>query len=497
MAEGRAHPWRPQRWSVLAFVVVAGAFVPGLVRADDAAVVAPPASQSTTAIAGPSLRAAAAEAAAAAGGDDEKKGGHHPHEHKSKGAHSGGAPGGAGGGGGGGGGVAGIAGTAAPSGPVPNKPVNFYGVGLSLGLSDSSGLNAVGENYENDWLLYFLPSWKLGRLFLRDYAPLRDLTLSGRWLLSGEFSGVSASYRTGEIAPNAGYQGCLSAAPGAQGGLVNTGSVPYCQSGAQRRLDYSDIVLKLTDKVYQIPVLGISLTPGVASAIPVSAQSQYSHLITTLQGSVGLSRGFFGDRLIIGYGFAVTKFFHSTSVPVIDYTNDPIQDPNNPQLNTPGATSASSDLSRFADGAGGLVASYSVVHQVAATFSVNDKVSLTSLYVIGDTFKLPIPNCTTYLGAGVGYVNTCANGATVAQTQGATVTTGGDSGSQVFLINVSYQVNDYLSADVSLLTASPQRHPDGSWQEPFFTANYNAYSSANVGITLTTEALAASLRAAH
>ncbi len=374
-----------------------------------------------------------------------------------------------------------------------SAPIYFKGLGLGVGVSDSSGLNAVGDNYENEWLLILLPTWKAGRVFFNDIEALKGLTLSGRWVLSGEFSGVNDAYRTGQISPTANYSGCESAAPGGTGGLVNTSNLPYCQGGAQRRLDYGDVILKATDKVYTIPVLGVDLIPALAATLPLSAQSQYSRMITGLQAAAGVSRGFFNDKLLLTYGFGFTKFFHSRNVPIIGYTSDPLQDPNNPQLNAPGFTSTSTDLSRFADGAAGMVASYSLIHQFAVTYNPTDKITLSALYYIIDTFKELVPNCATYLGAGIGTVNTCVNSSSVAQSQGATILQRGDSGTQIFRLGAEYQVNDYLSADIGFLTVGPQRLPDNSWLEPFITTNYNNYSSVSIGVTLITEALAGAI----
>ena len=374
-----------------------------------------------------------------------------------------------------------------------NKPVYFKGLGMASWLGDSSGLNAVGQNYENDWILILSPTWKVGRVYFDDIPALKGLTVSGRWLLSGEFTGVNDAYRTGQIAPTANYNGCDSSAPGGQGGVVNTSNVPYCQSGAQRRLDYGDIVLKVSDKVYTIPVLGIDLTPGVASSLPISAQSQYAKLITTLQGSIGVSRNFFNDKLQLSYGFAATKIFHSKNVDVVGFSSDPLSDPNNPQLNTPTGTSTSTDLERFADGTLGMVSSYSLIHTFSVSYNITDKVTASASYLIRDTFKEPIPNCDTYLGAGVGTVNACTNSNAVAQSQGATLLQRGDKGGQLVRAGVEYQINDYLSADVGLYSESPQRHPNGSWQQPILTTDYNNYSSVSIGVTLIPEALAATI----
>jgi hypothetical protein len=385
--------------------------------------------------------------------------------------------------------------TPSPEAKKEDKPLRFGGAGLELSLFDGSGLNAVGENYQNSWGLYVGPSWKVGQALFKDIDALKGLTLSGRFILSGEFVGTGDQFRTGNQTSSGYFNGCGGASVTANG-TVNGNTVPYCQDGSSRRLDYSDITIKLADKVYVIPVAEIAISAGLASAIPVSAESRYVNLITTLQPQVGFSRAFFDGKLTATYGFGFTKFFYSKSTPTVQYGSDPILDPQNPQLTAPGGTTVSTegDVSRFAVGAGGLAPSYSVLHQFVLSYAPTEKLSFSALYIISDTFKQTNGNgCSYNFGGATGTVDVCSGSNNVAANAGATLLNRGDSGSQVFRLSAGYQLNDYLGAELSMLTASPQRHPDGSWQQPFYTANYNNYSSLSLSVSLTTEALAESL----
>lgn len=377
------------------------------------------------------------------------------------------------------------------------KPLYFNGLGMDFSLSDSSGTYAGEHLYQNSWAMYLLPSWKAGERFFKNQPALKRLTVSGRFILSGEFAGTGDQYRTGNVDPSSQHTGCATPTPG-NGGVVDTSNLAYCQSGSGRRADYSDIGLAARDTVYTVPRAEIAITPGLATAIPLSAESRAKGFITSLQPSVALGRTFLQKKLSAKYSFGFTKYFYSSNVPVyrnIDGSNvndgQGTRDARNPQLGA-GAVS-STGLEQFATGPGGFNPSYGVSHIFDVTVAPTEKFSVLVRYVLADTFKQSAPGCTFNAGPGAGVVDLCQNDQAVAGHSGAQVLGRGDSGSQQFWVSADYQLLDYLGAGVALITAAPQRHPDGSWQQPFLTTDAKNYSSLNFSLTLTTEALAAKL----
>lgn len=374
-----------------------------------------------------------------------------------------------------------------------DKPLYFNGLGMDLALGDSSGLYTKEGVYENNWSLALMPSWKAGERFFKQNDYLKKLNVSARFILSGEFSGTADQYRTGNVASNASYfQNCDSAAPSGQGGQVDTSNLPYCQGGSQRRLDYTDISLKVADGFYTVPKALIDVKGSLATALPISAESRAAGFVTSLQPGVGLSRSFFDKKLTIGYDFAFTKYFFKSNVPVYDQSTSPgVTDPHNPALG-PNAVSASG-LDLFAM-SNGYVSNFSVAHALAVTYVPNDKFTFLGRYVIADAVKQSYPNCSITLANNpqLGAIDTCQGGSAVAAASGATIGSK-DVGSQQFMLAGDYQIIDYLGAEIALVTAAPQRHPDGSWQQPFLTTDYKNYSSLNFSVTLTTEALVAKL----
>ncbi|MBS2027551.1 MAG: hypothetical protein JST54_06590 [Deltaproteobacteria bacterium] len=377
---------------------------------------------------------------------------------------------------------------------VDEKPLIFAGVGLDATLGDGSGLYAGPDNtYQNSWSLYLAPSWRAGEKFFKNQPMLKRLVVSARWALSGEFAGSGEQFRTGNLPSSQSYQNCLNAAPSGQGGVVNTSDLPYCQGGGDRRLDYSDIGLKVSDNLYTVPVALIEVKGSLGSALPVSAESQATGFITSLQPGIGLSRSFLNKKISIDYSFGYTKYFYSHDVPVSDTALNETSIPVNPQLGANALSSTNGALDQFAVGQGGFVPSYGIADAISVTYAPNEKFSFLARYVIADTFKRAAPNCNFYYGGAIGNVDLCSNDAAVASNAGATVLQHGDLGSQQFWLTADYQPFDYLDVSAALITVSPQRHPDGSWQQPFITTDYRNYSSFNLSVTLTTEALAAKL----
>jgi hypothetical protein len=381
--------------------------------------------------------------------------------------------------------------------PEAEKPLYFNGFGMDVSLSDGSGLYAGEHLYQNTGALYLLPSWKAGELYFKNQAALKKLVVSGRFILSGEFAGTGPEYRTGNVPAGAQNTGCATLTPG-NGGRLDTSNLPYCQTGSDRRADYSDIGLSVRDTVYTVPGAEITITPGLGTAIPLSAESRAKGFITSLQPSVALGRSFLEKKLSAKYSFGFTKYFYSSNVPVYgkidgNGVNDApgLRDSRNPQLGT--SSVSNTGLEQFATGPGGFNPSFGVSHIFDVTVTPTEKFSVLVRYVLSDTFKQTAPSCTFNGGPGVGIVDLCQNGKDVGGHSGAELLSRGNAGGQQFWVSADYQILDYLGAGVALITAGPQRKENGSWQQPFLTTDARNNSTVNFSLTLTTEALAAKL----
>ena len=370
-----------------------------------------------------------------------------------------------------------------------DKPVNFKGLSLDVSFTDASGLYAGMEAYQNVGAITLQPAWHAGAVLFKDVPALKHLSVGLTWALSGEFAGTGEQYRTGNIDPAKQFDGCFAGGTG-NGGLLENPDLPYCQGGSDRRLDYSDIVYKIIDDIYVIPVVKIKVGAALAGGIPVSAESRATGFRTSLQPQVGASRTFFDKKLKISYAFGFTKYFYESNVAVFndDSAADPYTDPRNPQLGTHAVST--DNLNLFATNPGGTNPSFSLVHEVSVSFAPTDKFTLAVHYAIADRFDQAF-GCTADTGSTSGKVDVCKTGRDVADASGATTEHRGDHGVQQFTVAADYQIFDYLTAELALVTAAPQRKGNDSWQEPFFTADYNNYTTLNFGLTVSTDGLLA------
>jgi len=372
-----------------------------------------------------------------------------------------------------------------------DKPTHFYGLGLDFNVGDSTGLYAREEAYQNDWSMEFDPSWRIGKVYFKDVPALKKLSLGARFILSGEFAGTSPVYRNGNVGANTQFQGCSTAAPGAQGGVVDTSDMPYCQGGSDRRADYSDITLKLSDTVYTIPVALIDIKPSLTGTIPVSAESRAAGLITTLQPAVSVSRAFFDKKLTLAAGFAFAKYFEDATSAVYDSRYQPSNDPRNIQL--AGNALSHTGLDQFAL-TGAMLANYTVGGSLDVTYAPTDKLTFMARYLLIKQVSYSPEGCSITLdnNLGIGQADVCKSGQELADRVGATLSQS-NQGSQQFWLTGDYQMNDFIDFELALVTVSPQRAPNGSWYQPFISTNSNNFSTFNFSVTLTTEALAAKL----
>ncbi|MDB4967758.1 MAG: hypothetical protein JWN44_3447 [Myxococcales bacterium] len=370
------------------------------------------------------------------------------------------------------------------------KP-RFYGFALDLTMADGSGLNSIGHNYRNDFVWYFEPTWNLGKMYLRG-SRWQTLQLQARFSLTANVSGTDEANFSG-YSNSTGPQGTCGNPSINDNGSVDPGSVAYCSPKPNnRRADYSDTFLTLRNpRIYTIPKVEVAINPSFRVVLPTSAESQYSTLIMSIQPSISIGRSFLHDKLRLGYGFGFTKYFHRYAAPQLDPTSGgqaaTVGGNYNDGAFGAGLSNFYADPSR-AGTIGGYNPSYSFTHTVSGGYQLSEKWSVDVIYLIVDAFTYD-HSCTLQVN-GVTY-STCASGDAVAANSGATVTRPGHRDSQVFWATLAYQPVDWLGLTLAWINWAPLQKPDSSYRQGLISTDYNAFTTIQLGATITVDKLAA------
>lgn len=377
--------------------------------------------------------------------------------------------------------------------PSKDEPPRLGGFDLDFTLSDSTGLNAVGQNYRNELSLYFEPRWALGKVLLPNAGRWSKLALSGRFVLTQGLAGTGAEYYGSEV--RSGPQGtCSRIVPSADGGVVDPRQVGYCHPpSADRRLDYSDIWLTAgVPRVVTIPRVNVDVPASLRVILPLSAQSRFQTLRFGLTATSGLVRAFLSDRLRVIYTAGFTKNFHA-------YTTPGLAPEGIGAAETGGATSSPlagvgisnlyGDPSRV--GTAGFNTSFSLSNALSARYSFTERWSADVLYMWVDGFTYG-HRCQVDI---VGGVDTCRTGAAVAAASGSEITARGHKRSQVFWVTASYQVRPWLGLSLAWVNWAPRMMPDSSYRQGFISTDYNAFTSVLLSASTSLDQITARWRA--
>ncbi len=381
-------------------------------------------------------------------------------------------------------------GTAASiEGQKKDDKVPFYGLSFDFTINDGTGLNSVGQNYRNDLIFYFEPTWNVGaRFFKKTWA--KTFAIAARFSVTQELSGTDDSSFNG--VSNTGPHGtCSNITPSSNGGLVDPTTVGYCNpAGNDRRADYSDVWLTFKlPKVYTIPKLAVSISPSLRFVLPTSQESRYQTLQIAMTPSVSLSRNFWKDRIHVGYGLGFTKNFHSQPIGQIDPQTGGL-------AGTTGGNSfdgtVGTSISNFYNDPSrvGSVGGYNVNYQVTQSFSggivFNDKWSFDILYLLLNAYTYD-PGC-NYAVNGQSY-DLCQSGNAVAANSGSSLNRDTKGPNQVFWATLGYQPLDWLGVSLALITFSPTYKPDSTYRQGIISTDYNAFSTVNLSATVTIDKL--------
>ena len=357
-----------------------------------------------------------------------------------------------------------------------NEKVRFYGFGMEYAIYDGSALNAA--NYSNELDQYFLPSWNFGKLWLKN-TPFKNLGLAGRFTLGRVLTGYDESSFAHD-SDQGPLQPCSSITPSTQGGVVDPTMVQRCNTNQVHRWDYGDVWLTLRNpKIYTIPKLLVNISPSVRVVIPASLQSRKNTLMLGTTTSVGLSRAFLGDKVTIGYSAGLTLNAFGSKTPVYTPGNE-----NN------GVSVIDRSGGPFIEAAGGSNSPWGVIQVASIDYAPLEKLSFSLLYIYINSHTYALSDNATYAGYDV---NTYDNGMAVAGNSGSNIQRSVAKDSQWFWATAGYQALDWLNLSVSLITISPARKPDGTLRQPFLSTDYNAFSSINVGASVSIEKVAAKL----
>src|SRR3954463_15292840 len=111
--------------------------------------------------------------------------------------------------------------------PTETEEPSRHGVDLDLTLSDSSGLNAVGQNYRNELSVYLEPRWAAGRVLLPQAGRWSKLSLSARFVVTQALAGTSEEFFGSDV--RSGPQGtCSNIVPSPDGAVIDPGQVRRC-----------------------------------------------------------------------------------------------------------------------------------------------------------------------------------------------------------------------------------------------------------------------------
>jgi len=370
----------------------------------------------------------------------------------------------------------------------PEPGIRFHGLTFHVTLADGTGLNAVGHNYRNDLNLYLEPAWHAGKRFFAR-SRFQSLSISARWLVTRNLAGTDESNVNGSA--NAGPQGSCSDVSPSTAGTIDPGQAGYCNPQANdRRTDYGDLWLTARNpRVYTIPKLLVELNPAVRVILPVSAESRFETLLFSVMASLGLSRSFLTDRLSVSYTFGFTKYFHQYTTPQIDGAKA-------------GATaSQGGNASDGAFGAGisnfysdptrsgticGHNPSFGFMHLFGGAYKLSRRWSFEALYFLLSSYAYGHACTVTVSGLSV---DTCASGDRVAAGSGSSLSRPGHRDTQILWLTASYQALPWLGVFLSYINWAPLLYPDSSYRQPFFSTDYSAFTTIQLGATVTVEAL--------
>jgi len=225
---------------------------------------------------------------------------------------------------------------------------------------------------------------------------------------------------------------------------------------------FQDIELSAEHEGYEIGDTGIEVSPSFGADLPTSTESRTRTLRTSLSGSVGISRTFFGS-LSLGYSISGSRNFHEVTTPTLD--EDDIQDDEfSSRLFRPDGSEALG-AGRFA--VGNLNTQWGLSHSLTAAIIFSPEIQLMANY--------GITNVWTYKGWDDDEFS-------------SELQCSGRCSSQIAMgmISANYMINENFSANLTLNNTQPPKTSDQkSFNFPFWNFDGAASNSSSISVGVT------------
>jgi hypothetical protein len=371
------------------------------------------------------------------------------------------------------------------------EDVRFGGFGFDFTMSDSMGLNGVGQNYRNELNFYFEPRWDIGKKWMKN-TRFRTFGIGVRFSLTQPLTGVDEGYFNGNSNLQD-PQGTCGSPQINQNGSLDPTTVGYCNPQRNDfRTGYSDIWLTIRNpKIYTIPKLEVNINPSFRMFLPVSQESLYQTLQFAIAPSLSLSRSFWKDHINLAFGVSYTKNFHKYTSPQLNPANGGTSGSSiggNPYDGIMGAGLSNLYIDPTRTGTiSGYNVSQSVAYTINGTVNFNDKWSLDALYIIRNAFVYD----SSCLSDQSGYtVDLCRSGDAVASSSGTFLNRPGAKDAQILWLSLGYQPTDWVGLSLMWINWAPLKKPDGSFRQGVISTDYNAFTTLSIGATFSLDRIA-------
>src|SRR6185437_9403412 len=145
--------------------------------------------------------------------------------------------------------------------------------------------------------------------------------------------------------------------------------------------------------------------------VPLSYESRFATEHFAVQGVVGLSRSFLGDKVSVAYSFGATKYSYASTSAQVQGSANPL--PDAPISANYRSADAAATTAAFYTSPGNLTnpqgynTDFSFSHVLSVGYNPTDKLSFNLLYVLSDAFAYGAPcGVGTYQGV---QTDPCAN----------------------------------------------------------------------------------------
>lgn len=395
-------------------------------------------------------------------------------------------------------------------GAVVKKPP-FYGLGFEVSAWNSTGLWFGGGAYRNEFGFMLMPNWNIGRSLIGK-GPLRTMNLSARFFFNAPVAGFDDSYQTGDAPSVSDQRPCALNVDS----TLRQQDLPRCPWGrGARRADYSDLQLILVNpRIYNVPTLKVHLDPSLIVTLPVSAQSRLQSMVMQFTPQLALGREFVNNHIMVAYTYGL-------GLPIFRYTTGEIYTGGDEKAALPydqdvlnfGESNFYSDPARASvlcfPGERCRNPTLSSQHTIRGTVLFNDDISLTVIYRVSSSYFLNSTGCLEVVDGAGGSTQVCPNTTPDYFKDRQPGSYWVDN--QLLWAMLSWQVRSWIGVSLSYITASPlwqyarsepnmgslseteaqNARPLRSYRQGLFSVDANAFTSINLGLDFSIEALAA------